>query len=73
MLEEGGGGVGSRPMGEESSPLSLAQGGSGGDGRHAHMVYHKGASGKRNVYMMSSDGPKIESCKKTRRERTKGS
>lgn len=57
-----------RPMGEESSPLTIAQGGLVGDGgRCTHMAYHKGASGRRNVYMMSSDGPKIEACKKTGR------
>lgn len=55
-------------MGEESSPLTLAQEGLvGGDSRRTHMAYHKGASGRRNVYMMSSDGPKIEACKKTGR------
>lgn len=38
---------------EESSPLShIARGGT-------HTAYHKGASGRRNVYMMSNDSPKI--------------
>lgn len=56
------------PMGEESSPLTIVQGGLVGDDRRCtHMAYHKGASGRRNVYMMSSDGPKIETFKKTGR------
>lgn len=29
------------------------------DGRGTHTAYHKGASGRRNVYMMSNDSPKI--------------
>lgn len=38
---------------EESSPLShIARG-------RTHTAYHKGASGRRNVYMMSNDSPKI--------------
>lgn len=38
---------------EESSPLNhTAKGGT-------HAAYHKGASGRRNVYMMSNDSPKI--------------
>lgn len=37
---------------EESSPLSHIEGGT-------HTAYHKGASGRRNVYMMSNDSPKI--------------
>lgn len=28
-------------------------------GGHTHTAYHKGASGRRNVYMMSNDSPKI--------------
>lgn len=40
---------------EESNPLShIARGGG-----HTHTAYHKGASGRRNVYMMSNDSPKI--------------
>lgn len=31
----------------------------GGGGAHTHTAYHKGASGRRNVYMMSNDRPKI--------------
>lgn len=37
---------------EESNPLSHIRGGT-------HTAYHKGASGRRNVYMMSNDSPKI--------------
>lgn len=58
---------GLRPTGEESSPLSRAQGGLVVvGGRRTHMAYHKGASGRRNVYMMSSDRPKIEVSQKSR-------
>lgn len=40
---------------EESNPLSLVESGRS----HTHTAYHKGASGRRNVYMMSNDSPKI--------------
>lgn len=39
--------------GEECNPLSHLEKGK------EHAEYHKGASAKRNVYMMSNDSPKI--------------
>lgn len=49
--------------------MSRADGG-GGD---THTAYHKGASGRRNVYMMSNDSPKIGlSFREEKKEKKKG-
>lgn len=58
VLMEGGG---------RKRPIESRRRGGGG----THTAYHKGASGRRNVYMMSNDSPKIGLSFRKKKKRKK--